>query len=158
MGHRKMEKNKEELEIVIYGAGAIGTSICGLITPHYDKIYLLARGDNARIMNSKGLVLYEQEYNNPKPISVNVIKDLNELSSVDVVIITVKNYDLEEVAEDISSKLGDKPIIVALQNGIENQKVLPKYFSKVIYGVIVFSALRYAPGVFGYRSKGIIFI
>ncbi|GAG87885.1 unnamed protein product, partial [marine sediment metagenome] len=42
--------------------------------------------------------------------------------------------------------------------GIINQEILPKYFSKVLYAVIVFSAWRDNPGVFGYRSKGIIFL
>ncbi len=153
-----MENVSGNLRIVIYGAGAIGTSLYGLIYPHYSNIYLLARGENAKILKSNGLILYEQKNNNPEPISVNVIEDLNELSSIDTVIITVKNYDLEEVAKDISSKLGDGPVIVAMQNGVINQEILPKYFSKVIYTVIVFSAWRDKPDVFGYRSKGIIFL
>lgn len=153
-----MENKNDNVRIVIYGAGAIGSSLCGLIYPKYSNIYLLARGENAKILKSKGLTLYELKNNNPKPINVNVIEDLNDITSIDVVIITVKNYDLEEVAKDISSKLEDNPIIVAMQNGIENQEILPKYFSKVIYGVIVFSAWRDKPGIFGYRSRGIIFL
>jgi len=104
------------------------------------------------------LTLYQKEGNHPKPIPVNVIEDLNELPSVDIVILAVKNYSLEEVAEDIFSKFGDKPVILALQNGVENQKVLPKYFSKVIYGVVIISAWRDDPGVFGYMVKGYLVI
>ncbi len=155
-----MESNtvKEQLDIVIYGAGAIGATICGFLIPHYDQIHLLARGDNAKAMKSRGLILYQKVNYDPEPIPVKVIEDLNEKSSVDVVVVVVKNYDLEEVAKDIFSKLGDKPIIVALQNGVENQKVLPKYFSKVIYGVIVISAWRDEPGIFGFKNKGLIIL
>ena len=60
-----MESNsvKEQLEIVIYGAGAIGATICGFLIPHYDQIYLLARGDNAKAMKSRGLILYQKVNN-----------------------------------------------------------------------------------------------
>lgn len=149
-----MKNKTNSFEIVIYGAGAIGASIGGWLTPRYNKISLLVRGDNAKIMKSKGLILYHKINNNPKPISVKIIRDLNEKPSVNVIIITVKNYDLEEAAKDIFSKLGDNAVIVALQNGADNQKILPKYFSKVIYGIVVFSAWRDEPGIFGYRDKG----
>ena len=153
-----MEENQINPDIVIYGAGAIGATICGWITPVYNKIYLLARGKNAQEIKSKGLTMYQKSDEQKQVINVNVITDLKEKPNAEVVIIAVKNYDLEEVAKDIYSKLGDKPIIVALQNGVFNQSILPKYFSKVIYGVIVVSAWMDDPGVFGYAVKGHIII
>ncbi|MFX1295932.1 MAG: ketopantoate reductase family protein [Promethearchaeota archaeon] len=150
--------DKDKFEIVIYGVGAIGASLGGWLTPHYDKIYLLARGDNAKVIKSRGLTLYQKINNNPVPIPVNVIEDINEKPSADIIVIAVKNYDLEEVAKDVFSKLGDKPIIVALQNGVENQKILPKYFTKIIYGIILFNAWQDKPGIFGYRNKGQIIL
>jgi len=151
-----MENDLSNLEIVIYGAGAVGAPICGWLTPHHDKIYLLARGENARAMKSNGLIMYQHSLDNKQVINVNVIEDLNEKPNADVVIIAVKNYDLEEVANDIYSKLGDRPIIIALQNGVENQKILPKYFSKVVYSAIIISAWKDEPGVFGYAIKGYV--
>jgi 2-dehydropantoate 2-reductase len=153
-----MRNGAMDFTIVIYGAGAIGCCIGGWLTTHYQNIYFLARGENAQILKSIGLILYHKERDNTKPLRVNVIEELNELSSVDIVIIAVKNYNLEEVAKDIFSKLGDKPVIIALQNGVENQKVLPKYFSKILYGVVMISAWRDEPGVFGYMEKGYIVI
>jgi len=52
--------DKDKFEIVIYGVGAIGASLGGWLTPHYDKIYLLARGDNAKVIKSRGLTLYQK--------------------------------------------------------------------------------------------------
>ena len=153
-----MEMTPNKPVIVIYGAGAIGATIGGWISPHYEKIYLLTRGENARVMKTKGLVMYENSLENKQVISVNVIEDLNELKKIDVVIIAVKNYDLEDVAKDIHSKLGDNPIIICLQNGVENQKILPKYFTKIMYGVIIISAWIDGPGVFGHALKGYVII
>ncbi|MFX1409832.1 MAG: ketopantoate reductase family protein [Promethearchaeota archaeon] len=153
-----MKKNTNSLNVVIYGTGAIGATLGGWLTQKYDHVFLLSRGENAKSMKSNGLILYERVNNNPQPIKVKIIENLNEISSIDVVVIVVKNYNLEEVAKDISLNLNDKPIIVALQNGIENQKILPKYFTKVIYGVLVLSAWQDDPGVFGNRGKGQIYL
>ncbi|MFX1311650.1 MAG: ketopantoate reductase family protein, partial [Promethearchaeota archaeon] len=149
-----MKQNNEVLTIVIYGIGGIGAALGGWLSEKNNNVFLLARGENAKALKKNGLILYERENNNPAPISVKVIEDLNELNNIDIIVITVKNYDLEEVAKDISKKLGDKPIVVGLQNGFENQKILPRYFSKIVYGVVVQSGWRDKPGVFGTRGKG----
>jgi hypothetical protein len=48
-----MEKNQINPDVIIYGAGAIGASICGRLTPIYRNIYLIARGQNAQVIKSK---------------------------------------------------------------------------------------------------------
>ncbi len=149
---------KENLNIVIYGTGAIGATIGGWLTKDYKNIYFLARGENFKVLKTSGLTLYKIDKKNFEAIPVNVIEDLKELESVDIIIICVKNYDLENVAKDIYEKVGDNVVIVGLQNGVKNQKILPKYFSKVIYGVIVMSSWRDKPGVFGTRGKNQIIL
>jgi len=149
-----MDKKNDELRIVIYGIGGIGATLAGWLSQNNGNVYLLARGDNARALKSNGLILKNIVTDNIETIKVNVIEDLNEIQNIDVVVITVKNYDLEVVAKDISEKLGDSPIVVGLQNGFENQKVLPKYFTKIVYAVVVQSGWIEEPGIFGTRGKG----
>ncbi len=105
-------------------------------------------------MKTKGLTLYRYDPNESELYKVKIINSLTEIQNADIIIITVKNYSLDKVAQDIRSKLGDKPIIISLQNGAENQKILPKYFSKIIYGVIWFGAWLDKPGVIGYDKSG----
>ncbi|MFX1274099.1 MAG: ketopantoate reductase family protein [Promethearchaeota archaeon] len=145
---------EDDLTIVIYGAGAIGATIGGWLSSEYDNVYLLSRGENARRMKEKGVVLYKEKKENAETIPVKVIEDLNELTSIDIIMICVKIYDLENAAKDIASKCGDKPIIIGLQNGLENRKILPKYFSKVIYAVILMGTWQDEPGIFGFNDKG----
>ena len=149
-----MDRKNDELAIVIYGIGGIGATLGGWLSQNNDNVYLLARGDNARALKSNGLILKNVVSDNIETIKVNVIEDLNEIPNIDVVVITVKNYDLEEVAKDISDKLGNNPIVVGLQNGFENQRILPKYFTKFVYAVVVQSGWREEPGIFGTRGKG----
>jgi ketopantoate reductase len=58
----------------------------------------------------------------------------------------------------VRDELGDRPIIVSLANGIENQRILPKLFSKVIYDGVVHNARRDAPVVVGFQDKGPLLI
>jgi 2-dehydropantoate 2-reductase len=144
--------------VIIYGAGSIGSTIGGWITQSYVNAYLVARGEHAKTMKQRGLTLYCATSKQPETIHVNIIDDLSEASNAKVLILTVKNYDVEEAAENISSKLDDETIIVALQNGVENQRTLPKYFSKVIYGVVGYSAGVERPGVVKYQSRGPVYL
>ncbi|MHA2323792.1 MAG: ketopantoate reductase family protein [Promethearchaeota archaeon] len=149
-----MAINDDDLTVVIYGIGGIGATLGGWLSQKNYNVYLLARGENARALKSNGLILKNVVSDTIETIKVNVIEDLNEIPNVDVIVITVKNYDLEEVAMDISDKLGDVPIVVGLQNGFENQKVLPKYFTKIVYAVVVQSGWIEEPGIIGTKGTG----
>jgi 2-dehydropantoate 2-reductase len=144
--------------IIIYGAGSIGSTIGGWITPSYPKVYLISRGEHAKAMKKMGLTLYKGASQRSEKISVDIIDDLTEAFNAKILILTVKNYDLEAAAKDISSKLHDEAIIVALQNGVENQCILPRYFSRIIYGVVGYSAMTLKPGVVRYQSQGPIYL
>jgi 2-dehydropantoate 2-reductase len=91
-------------------------------------------------------------------IKVAAVSDVIETQQPDWLVLAVKNYDLEAAARDIRAKLKGDPTIIALQNGIENQTVLPKYFARVVYGVIRYNAWREAANEFGYERRGPILL
>jgi 2-dehydropantoate 2-reductase len=142
-------------KILVYGAGAIGSTVAGWLAKNGEDITMLARGQNASAIKSKGLLVYQGgRKNESEPVKVEVILDLNEMPAPDIIILAVKNYDLETAAKDIHHKIASNPIIIALQNGIENQKILANYFKRIIYGVVCFNAWREGPGIFGHQTKG----
>ncbi|MBD3229141.1 MAG: hypothetical protein GF329_13215 [Candidatus Lokiarchaeota archaeon] len=150
----------ENLKILIYGAGAVGSSIGGWIYPEFSEtLYLKTRGEHETALKKKGLYLYmKRKKEDGENYSVNVIEGLSEIRDVDMIFLSVKNYDLDDASKDISSKLGTDKIIIGLQNGVKNQEILPKYFNKIIYGVICFNACIDEPGVVGYKERGPIII
>jgi 2-dehydropantoate 2-reductase len=81
-----------------------------------------------------------------------------EIARPDWLVLAVKNYDLEVAARDIRDRMQGDPTVIALQNGIENQAVLPKYFTRVVYGVIRYNAWRDAVNEFGYERRGPILL
>ncbi len=147
--------------ILFYGAGAIGCTLYKWLQPFYKKAILLARGKTAENIRSLGLSIYENDPQKMESISqISLIESLEELDEEpDIIIITVKNYNLEDVCQTIKKRFqSDKSLIISLQNGIENLKICPKYFSRVIYGVICYNAWRDTPNVIGYKEKGPIIL
>ena len=143
------------MKFVIIGAGAIGGCIGGWLSQKHDDVYLLDQGEVARNLKEKGITLYRQgEENKKEHVPVKVIDSLSEVDGIDVIAIAVKNYSLDAVAQSIKEQVAGNPIIVGLQNGIENQSILPKYFDRVIYTIVEFNAWIDEPGVIGYQSKG----
>ena len=143
------------MKFVIIGVGAIGGCLGGWLSEVHDDVYLIDQGEVAENLKAKGLTLYPQGgENSKKKIPVKTAVRLADIENPDVVAIAVKNYSLEAVAKSVAAQVKGDPVILGLQNGVFNQTVLPKYFKKVIFGVIEFNAWIDEPGVIGYQSKG----
>jgi 2-dehydropantoate 2-reductase len=154
------DRLKEKPDVLIVGPGAIGLSVAGWIFSHNENLNLLARGESVAAIRNYGLRLYQmgQEVTTA-PIPVKVIESLDEISTPDIVIITVKNYDLDQTAQTLRNQLGNhQPIVASLQNGVDNQQILPKYFSKATYGVVCYNAWREGPGKASYVKRGYLII
>jgi len=146
---------KDKLKIVFFGAGAIGSSVGAWLASHYDEVYFLDQGELAQTLREKGITYYPgKKPNDKKNMKVKVISDLSEVPDADVIAVAVKTYSLEAVSRIIKDKMGDRPIIIGMQNGTDNQKILSRYFSKVIYCVICYNAWLDAPGEVGYEKQG----
>ena len=151
----KKRRNMKHLKIVVMGVGAIGGSVGGWIAENYDNVYFHDLPDMNKKLREDGLTLYPQgDRYAGRRVDVKVIDDLSEAPDADVVVLGVKNYSLAKVAGVIRDKLGDRPIILAMQNGLENQTILPQFFSKVVYCVISYNAWLDEPAVIGYQKKG----
>ena len=147
----------EKPKVIVFGAGPVGGSVGGWIAAAgYENIFFLDQGAVAAGMKARGITLYEagRRRATEQHVSVKTIDDLSECAGADMVIVAVKNYSLDTVARLISDTLGDRPVVVGLQNGVENQRILPRYFSRVVYGVIGYNAWMDEPGVIGYQKRG----
>jgi len=151
---------EEKPSVLIVGAGAIGLSVAGWIFPHNKNLHLLARGESLDAIRSNGLRFYQiGQEPATVPIQLKAIESLNEIPPPDIIIITVKNYDLDQTAQMLKNHLGNnQPIVAAFQNGIENQQILPKYFTKIIYGVVCYNAWREGAGKAAYVKRGHLII
>lgn len=145
----------EQTTILLIGAGAIGTSIATWLAPFVNNLYVLEQPAILAAIEKKGVTAYLQ--NQPETAQhafVKTVPSLQHSPAPDIIILCVKNYSLESLARDIASQFGDRALVISLQNGVENQAVLPKYFSRVVYGIIGFNGWLDEPAVACYQKRG----
>ncbi len=149
----------QDLKIVFLGPGAIGGSLGAWVAQTHPSTYLLGRGATAAAVRENGLLLYQAD--RPRlleRVPVKMIDSLADLPGADVVVIAVKLYDLENAARMVKEQLDDQALVLGLQNGLEGWRILPRYFSRVIYGIVEYNAWVDSPGIIGYQEKGPLLI
>ena len=141
--------------VVILGAGAVGGTVAAWIAEHHDNIAVLDQGPVAEALRERGITTYQQGAREQAvTVQPQVLDSIEDARDADILVIAVKNYSLDAVCRVANEAVGDGPIVVGLQNGIDNQHILPKYFSRVVYGVIGYNAWLEEPGLIGYHNKG----
>lgn len=119
------------------------------------KTTFLARGKTAETLKAQGITVYlGDEPQDPFTSPVAVATELASLPRPDLVLLTTTTYSLPAMAGVISSAFDRDIPVVALQNGDENQRVLPEYFDNIVYGIVHYNSWQDSPGVIGYQKKG----
>jgi Ketopantoate reductase len=150
----------QDKTVLFVGAGAIGASVAAWVAPHHSKLFVMDIGAVQTALKNSGITVYQADkpQQTKQTVRVKTIDRIEELPDVDIIILGVKNYSLPAMAEMLKKTVGDRPVIVSMANGTDNQSILPRYFSKVIYAVISFNARRDEPVVVGYQKKGPLLI
>jgi 2-dehydropantoate 2-reductase len=141
-------------KVLVFGAGAVGASVGGWLAERHESVWLLDQPALVDVLNQRGLTLYENDRARATTVKVKAVSELGAVPAPDVVLIAVKTYSLDKVCGLIKERLGDAPIVVALQNGVDNQTIIPKFFTRAIYTVVAYNAWIDEPGVVGYQKKG----
>jgi 2-dehydropantoate 2-reductase len=142
-------------KILFIGPGAIGGTVAAWVAENYPATFVMAHGATLAALRAGGLTTYQFDAPDAtrRTVHPTIVERPGEVPDAAIVVLTVKNYSLEGVARQVRDELGDRPIVVSIANGIDNQRILPKLFSKVIYGIASYNARRETPGVIGYAHK-----
>lgn len=120
--------------IGIIGAGSVGSTLISYLYPVYrEHFFLIATGKRAEHINEKGLFI------NNQVIKPAIYSDPSQNISLDLIIISVKNYSLESAINDIRPLIQKDTIILPLQNGITATERLREAFpeNRVLYGIML---------------------
>jgi 2-dehydropantoate 2-reductase len=142
-------------KILFIGPGAIGGSVAAWVAENYPPTFVMGHGATQAALRQNGLTTYQFDAPEAtrRTVRPGIVDRPGDVADAAIVVLAVKNYSLEAVARQVRDDLGDRPIVVSIANGIDNQRILPKLFSKVVYGIAGYNARREAPGVIGYRDK-----
>ncbi len=124
------------MKILIYGVGGVGGFIGSFLEKTEYKISYIARGKRYESLKKKGLILNSQ-IENLKFTNLNLISKLKEGDHFDIIIVTVKLYDFDDVLDEINKKIKGDYIILPFQNGIyAEEKIKKKLGTENTYGAV----------------------
>lgn len=112
--------------IVIAGAGSVGCFVGGMLARGAHNVTLLLRPRLAEDLLRQGLNLSDFEGLDEElsPDTFGVDTDPKCLTKADIILVTVKSSDTEEMARLIGRHAREDVIVVSLQNGVGNAGLL----------------------------------
>jgi 2-dehydropantoate 2-reductase len=141
------------MNIVILGAGAIGSLFGGLLSKK-NNVSLIGKKVHVQAIKENGLKITGKTQLNVKTSAEDSIKKIN--FSPDLLILTVKAYDTENAIKDAKSIIGANTVVLSLQNGLDNVDKICKIVSreKIIAGVTTHGAFFSKPGLIKHTGSG----
>lgn len=112
------------MNIAIIGVGGVGGYFGGKIAKCFEintlnKVYFIARGEHLEQIKTNGLILETQNEGTLISHPFLATNDFNDLPLLDIVLICVKSYDLNNVLQNLKSHITDSTEIMPLLNGID---------------------------------------
>ena len=119
----------------IMGTGAVGGMLCSFLCKEYSENFYVIGNSQRTERIKKGLKVNNTIWH---PRTINCEK-CDENSSLDLVIICTKNYDLESALNDLLSVVDTHTVILPLLNGVTATDRIKKIFpeNKVLYGIVM---------------------
>ncbi len=145
-------------QILMVGAGSVG----GFFGAHFAKANLsvsfLLRPKTLAAVKQNGLTI--RSANGSFTVHPPAASDPRDLSKPDLIILSVKAYDLDEVLTQIEPVLTDQTVILTLQNGVDTEdRILARVHRDCVVGGIAYIYTKIAaPGVIDHYKKGAVAI
>ena len=150
------------LNVCVVGVGGVGGYFGGELTHAFSSkpdssvnIFFVARGMHLEAIKQNGLVLKSPEFGSISCRPMLATERINDLPEIDIFLITVKGYDLMDVATSIRDQIKQNTVILPPLNGADIQE---KLRSKIKTGIILpacvyLSARIEEPGVVVHIGK-----
>lgn len=136
------------MRYVVYGAGAIGGAIGGLLSAAGRDVVLVARGAHRRAIEARGLTVASPV--GRLTVMVPTVEHPSALDTRedDVVLLTVKSQDTEDAVRTLveTRESGAVPVFCA-QNGVDNERIALRRFPDVYGMCVLLPATHLEPGL-----------
>ncbi len=140
-----MSKEKST-RYVIFGAGAVGSAVGGLLAHTGARVVLVAREAQARALDAGVKIIFEGDEIETRAEALTDVRQLLP-DSGDVVFITTKSQATVSAIEELSTVYDESTPVVSLQNGIRNEEIIARKFKNVYAGLLMLSAVQLDPEI-----------
>ena len=136
------------MRIAVVGAGGVGGGFGAALAKAGADVTFIARGAHLAAMKSQGLKVGGGR-GETHLVPTRATDDPAEVGQVDIVLFSVKLWDVESAGEQIKPLIGPDTGVIPLQNGVDAaERLIPILGSKAVMGgVAQVSASITAPGV-----------
>jgi 2-dehydropantoate 2-reductase len=139
------------MKCLVFGAGAIGSLVGGLLFEAGTDISLIGRPVHVKAIEENGLKI---EGAIQAVIKVPAYSDTNEIKDVDLIVITTKSYGTRMAMEKCKKLIQSHTRVLSLQNGIGNEDIISEHTPNVIGGITNNGVVFMENGRIAYNSPG----
>jgi 2-dehydropantoate 2-reductase len=146
------------MRIAILGCGGVGGYYGGKLAHFYSgntsvEVIFIARGKHLGAIRTHGLKVFSpsDEFTAHPAIAADATADLGVF---DMILVCVKNYDIEAALDKVKINVGKNTVIIPLMNGIEGYEITKNKFPEalVMRGACYLNAFVEEPGVIRFRG------
>ena len=133
------------MNIIIFGAGAIGSFIGGMLSKNND-VALIGRKTHVDSIKKNGLTIEGKTKLN---IKIKAEENISNIDfSPDLLILTVKSFDTEDAIKEAKKIIGKNTLVLSFQNGLDNIEKIKKHIDEkqIIVGITTHGCIFSEPG------------
>ncbi|SFP95308.1 ketopantoate reductase family protein [Hymenobacter arizonensis] len=114
----------EATDIAVVGLGGVGGYFGFKLAQHYAnnpaaRVTFVARGATYATVQAEGLTLLSAEHAQSKVRPATLLDSVSALGEADLLLICVKEYDLEAVCRELQPRLAAGAVLLPLMNGVD---------------------------------------
>jgi 2-dehydropantoate 2-reductase len=141
------------MNIVIFGAGAIG-SFFGALLSKQSNVILLGRKAHVKAINANGLQIKGLT---KEKLKINAVDEVKKIDfKIDLLILSVKSYDTLKAIKDSKPLIDDDTVVLSLQNGLGNIELISKIVKQenILAGTTTNGVIFSKPGTIIHTGYG----
>ncbi len=142
--------------ILVYGAGAIGGYLGGMLALAGHPVTLVARPQTAEAINAEGLLITQNGHERRAPVrAVSRLSDADP-AICDLIIFGVKAYDLADAVEQLAAVHPTPAQVMSTQNGIGIEEIIAARFGpeRTLAGTVTIPISRPRPNRLAVERDG----
>jgi 2-dehydropantoate 2-reductase len=145
-------------QVLMVGAGSVGGFFGAHLAKNNPNVSFLLRPKTLAAVKQNGLTI--RSATGSFTVHPRAASDPRELPTPDLIILSVKAYDLEEVMGQLDPVMTDQTVILTLQNGVDTEDRLIARLRRdcVVGGVAFIYSKIAAPGIIDHYKKGAVAI
>lgn len=146
------------MKIVVMGAGGLGCKFGAMLGEYADVWLIHHKEEHVAHIKAKGVLMAQN--GSVKTVKVNAATNPAEAGEADLIIMLVKSYDTEEATKSILPIVGEKTLVVTMQNGLGNMEKIAEFIGqdRALLGVTFHGATLKEPGYTEDKGSGMTYL